>query len=114
MLDTIRKSILAGIGAVALTEEKIQELVQSFIQKGEISESEGESLISDVGKAVDEQKAKISAIVNQQVKDLLNGLNLVTKTDLEETEKALKKDFAKVEKQLTKLEKQVHGPQGNA
>ena len=106
MLEIIKKSILAGIGAFALTEEKIQETITEFVQKGQISQTEGESLVSELQKAVDTHKAKLTTLIDEHVKSLLNGLNLVTKHDLAEMEKNLKKDFAKVEKQLAKLEKQ--------
>ena len=75
--------------------------------KGEISQKEGESLVNDLQKALDENKAKLTAMIDQQVRNLFNELNLATKTDLAETEKKLKKDLANVEKHVAELEKQM-------
>jgi polyhydroxyalkanoate synthesis regulator phasin len=107
MLDVIKKSIFAGIGALALTEEKVQEVIDEFVQKGQISQKEAESLVSEVQKVVDQHKTKLTTMIDEQVKRILDELHLVTKDDLVELEKSLKKDFAKVEKQLAKLEKQM-------
>jgi len=105
MLDVIKKSIFAGIGALALTEEKVQEVIDEFVQKGQISQKEAESLVSEVQKVVDHHKTKLTTMIDEQVKRILDELHLVTKDDLAELEKNLKKDFAKVEKHLAKLEK---------
>jgi polyhydroxyalkanoate synthesis regulator phasin len=107
MLDVIKKSIFAGIGALALTEEKVQEVIDEFVQKGQISQKEAESLVSEVQKVVDQHKTKLTTMIDEQVKRILDDLHLVTKDDLVELEKSLKKDFAKVEKQFAKLEKQM-------
>jgi polyhydroxyalkanoate synthesis regulator phasin len=107
MLEVIKKSVLASIGMLALTEEKIQELTDELIQKGKLSQKEGESLVNEFQKALDENKTKLAAMIHEQVKSLLKELNLVTKDNLKELEKSLKQDFAKLEKQLAKLEKQV-------
>ena len=107
MFDMIKKSVFAGIGALAMTEDKIQELIDEFVQKGEISEKEGESLVKDLQQALDEQRTKFSNMVNEQVKNVLHELDLVTKNDLTDLEKNLKKEFSKIDKRLGKMEKQM-------
>lgn len=107
MLDLLKKSFFAGIGALALTEEKVHEVIDEFVQKGELNQQEGESLLKELQKAIDENKAKFTAMIDEQVKSVMDELNLVTKDDLTEMEKNLKKDFAKLEKRLAKYEKQV-------
>jgi polyhydroxyalkanoate synthesis regulator phasin len=106
MFDVIRKSMLAGVGALVFTEEKIKELVNEFVQKGELSQKEGESLVQEFQKVVGEQKTKVTDMVDDQVKKILKELHLVTKNDLAEVEQSLKKELAKIEKQLDKLEKE--------
>jgi polyhydroxyalkanoate synthesis regulator phasin len=107
MLDIIKKSMLAGIGALALTEEKIQEMIDEFVQKGQLSHKEGESLVNELQKVIDENKTKLNTMIDEHIKSLMDELNMVTKDDLTEMEKSLKKDFAKMEKRLAKLEKQL-------
>lgn len=105
MLDVIRKSILAGVGAIAYTEEKVQELVNEFVQKGEISQKEGESLFHELQQVIDSQRTKLTTTVEEQVTKILKELNLVTKADLTQVEEGMKKEFGRLEKQIAKLEK---------
>ncbi len=107
MFDIMKKSLFAGIGAIAMTEDKIQDMINDFVQKGEISEKEGASLIHEVRNAVDEQRTKISQMIDERVKSVLHDLHLVTKDDIDGLEQTLKKDFSKVEKRLGRLEKQL-------
>ncbi len=106
MLELIKKSVLLSIGALALTEEKIQELTDELVQKGKLSQKEGESLINELQKALHEHTEKLTGMINESVKRVFRELNLITKDDLLKLEKSLKQDFAKVEKQLAKIEKQ--------
>ena len=42
--DDLKKVILAGIGAVAITAEKSKEVVDELVKKGEISVEQGKAL----------------------------------------------------------------------
>lgn len=42
--DDLKKVILAGIGAAALTAEKSKELLEELVKKGEISVEQGKAL----------------------------------------------------------------------
>lgn len=107
MFEIMKKSLLAGIGAIAMTEDKIQELIDEVVKKGEISEQEGKSLVKELQNAVDEQRAKVTQMVDEQINRVLKELHLVSKHDIADLEQNLKKDFSKVEKRLAKLEKQL-------
>ena len=75
MLDLIKKSFFAGIGALALTEEKVHEVIDEFVQKGELSQKEGETLLNDLQKVMDENKAKLTTMIDEQVKNLNDELH---------------------------------------
>ena len=40
MFEMIKKSILAGIGAFVVTEEKVQEVIDDFVQKGKLTQQD--------------------------------------------------------------------------
>jgi polyhydroxyalkanoate synthesis regulator phasin len=107
MFDLIKKSMLAGIGAVVITEEKIQELATDFVEKGKITQQEGKTLVDELQKVVQENKEKLSSTIDERVNCFMKELNLLTKDDLVELEKSMKKDLAKVERRLAKIEKQL-------
>ena len=49
MVDMVRKVLLASIGAVALTQEEVEKVVNKLIERGEIAEKDGRKLINDTG-----------------------------------------------------------------
>jgi polyhydroxyalkanoate synthesis regulator phasin len=107
MFDIIKKSILAGVGAIVVTEEKIQDIVDDFVQKGKLTEEEGKSLIDELQKTLQENKTKLTATIDERIKCIMRDLNLITKDDLTEMEKSIKKDLATVKRRLTQIEKQM-------
>jgi len=48
MLEIFRKLLLAGIGAAAITKEKIEDIVRKLIKQGEISKEEEMKLLKKV------------------------------------------------------------------
>ena len=44
MLETIKKGLLASIGAVVLTRERIRQLLDKLVQEGKLSSEEAERL----------------------------------------------------------------------
>lgn len=52
--DGFRKIFLAGVGAVAMTAEKSQEVVAEFVRKGELTVEQGKSLNQELGRKAKE------------------------------------------------------------
>ena len=50
MVDAVHKVFLAGIGAVALAKEDMEDLVGKLVERGEIAEADGRKLMKDVMK----------------------------------------------------------------
>jgi polyhydroxyalkanoate synthesis regulator phasin len=107
MFEIIKKSIFAGIGALIVTEEKVQDVIADFVQKGELTQKEGETLINELQKVLQDNKAKFTTMIDERVKSIMDDLNMVSKEDLAETEKNIKKEVSKLDKRLAKLEKQL-------
>ncbi len=54
--DGVKKLILAGVGAVALTAEKADEIVGTLVEKGEITVDQGKELNKELKRTYDERK----------------------------------------------------------
>ncbi|MCS3923148.1 phasin family protein [Methanosalsum natronophilum] len=82
MRETIRKLGLMGIGAWALTEEKVNELVKELVEKGEMSREEGRMVFQEIIDERQRQKEHIEAKINERVNQMIEQTNLATKEDL--------------------------------
>ena len=54
--EGIRKLILAGVGAVAVTKEKSEAVVRELIKKGELTVEQGKALNAELKHKVEEAK----------------------------------------------------------
>lgn len=96
MIDMIEKTVLAGIGALALSQKKAEELVEEMKAKLNISEEEGRSLLENLKAAVEENRQKLEDIAREEVEKNLSRIGIVSKSDFD----ALKKKVATLEKRL--------------
>ena len=79
--DNIKKVILAGIGAVAVTAEKSKDLLDEMVEKGELTVEQGkvlnEELKHNIKKTVKEKKKKKEAdksVSDSDIADLLSRM----------------------------------------
>ncbi len=84
MLEFIRKGIFAGIGAVVLTKEKIQEMTRMLVEEGKISTDEGEKLADDLVKSGERQWEEINAKLQESMKKWGENVEMVRKKEFQE------------------------------
>ena len=56
--DGIKKIMLAGIGAIAVTAEKSKEIVDALVAQGELTVNQGKVLNAELRRTVEENVAK--------------------------------------------------------
>jgi len=81
-----RKVLLAGIGAIALAEEAIEDLVKRLVERGEIAEQDGRRLLRETrGKMRRRQKEarKTEQQLTGQVEEAISRPDVASKADVE-------------------------------
>ncbi|SDB62514.1 MULTISPECIES: phasin family protein [unclassified Butyrivibrio] len=58
LTDGLKKLLLAGVGAVALTTEKAGELLNEMVEKGEITVEQGKALNQELKRTVKDSTKK--------------------------------------------------------
>ena len=58
--EDLKKVLLAGIGAVAVTAEKSKEVVEDLVKKGELTVEQGKVLNEELKHDIQEQKEEVS------------------------------------------------------
>ncbi len=99
--NELYRLFLAGVGAAALTAEKGRELVDSFVEKGELTVEQGKVLNEELKHKVDEavkEHVHVTVVKEEaaepKAEDLLNAVDKLTPEELE----ALKKKLNEMEK----------------
>ena len=98
MSDLIRKALFAGIGAVALTKEKAEELVDELIKRGEVASEERPKIVQDLLGKAEETKKEWSGKVEKVVKETVEKLGIPAKAELDALSQKIDALTAEVEK----------------
>jgi len=85
---------MAGLGV----PEKMKDLVEDLVKKGELSESEGARLVKECTEKVTKSGEDISKSVSELIGKTLEKMNIPTRNEVEELKKKLKSLSSKVKK----------------
>jgi polyhydroxyalkanoate synthesis regulator phasin len=96
MTDIIEKTLLAGIGALALSQKKAEELISELQRRFNLGEEKGQQLLDSLQEAVRDQQQKLEEIARQEVQRTCTRLGLITRQEFD----ALQKKVHLLEKQL--------------
>jgi poly(hydroxyalkanoate) granule-associated protein len=99
ILEGVRKVLLAGVGALSLAQEEIEDFVHKLIERGEIAEKDGRTLIEDIREKRKKQAQKAQKEFDKRIEELLVRLNIPTKADLDE----LKTKIAELNEKIDQL-----------
>jgi poly(hydroxyalkanoate) granule-associated protein len=102
MRDMLRKVLLATIGAAAIAQEEVEALVNKLIERGEIAEKDGKSLIHEMMEKRKSKTEKIEDEVSKNVADVLKKMNIPSKADVE----VLNQKITGLSKKIDELKKQ--------
>lgn len=93
MADALRKLLLAGLGAIDLTEEKAKAVFNELVARGEISEKDAKEVISEWAKRAAEHKGRLQEDVEKAVQRTLSAVGIARQAEID----ALKAKIADLE-----------------
>lgn len=86
---SLKNLLLAGIGSMAYTYEKAEDIVNELVKKGEIAVNDGKELSEELKRKIDKYKSEDIPLTIERLKTALSGLNLATKKDIDELKKRI-------------------------
>lgn len=104
MFDIIQKALLAGLGM----QEKVKELVDELVKKGELSESQGAKLIKEWSEKAGATKDEFDKNIRELVNKAIEKVNFPTRKEIDELSdkvKALTKRVKRLEEYIGEKEK---------
>ena len=101
MLEFAEKIMLAGMGMLTLSQQKVEEIVKEAKDRLNLSEEEGKKLMSKLQDAAQENQKKLEKLALEEVKKSCERLGVVTEDELGK----LNRKISDLEKRLKALEK---------
>jgi len=105
MIELIKKAVLTGIGVASLTKEKMEEISKEFVEKGKLSEEEGEKLVADMLKRAEDSRKSLEKQTEKIVDTTLGKMQLVRASDISELKteiEGLRKDVESLKNNCNK------------
>jgi poly(hydroxyalkanoate) granule-associated protein len=99
--ETMRRVLLAGMGAVALAQEEVEAFVAKLVERGELAEQDGKKLVRDVMEKRKKETKKAEDQLDKRVEELLDRMNVPSKSDIE----ALSAKITALSKKVDELKK---------
>jgi poly(hydroxyalkanoate) granule-associated protein len=95
MLEVMRKLMLAGVGALALSRDEAEEFINRLVERGELAQKDAQNLIDETVdrlrkttqpqiNPIQSSVANLSTQVETNLEQLLNRLNIPSKRDIDE------------------------------
>jgi polyhydroxyalkanoate synthesis regulator phasin len=84
--DVVGQLLLAGVGAVSLTAERIEDLIDSFVEQGGVQRDEARAAIDDLLSRWRGDATRMTERAGAGVQGVFRELGLVLRSEYEELE----------------------------
>ena len=101
ILESLRRVLLASVGAVALTIEEIGDLVDKLVERGEIAEQEGKKLINEIKQKRMKNADEAEDMASTRMREMMDKMDIPTKSDIDD----LSAKIATLSKKVDELKK---------
>lgn len=89
LLAGVRRVLMAGVGAVVLAQEDVEEFVKKLVDRGEIAEKDGRKLVDDILEKRKGRAQKAEDALETRIEGLLDRMNVPSKSDIDELSKKI-------------------------
>jgi polyhydroxyalkanoate synthesis regulator phasin len=88
MLDTVRKYVEAGMGA--LSSKRAEELAKSLVKRGEAGKEQATKIARDLSDWSKKSRDRLTGVVQREVKKQVGALGFATKGEMESLRKRVR------------------------
>lgn len=98
MMDLIKKTLLAGVGAAVITREKVESALDEFVRQGKVTSQEARAMAD-----------KIAADGRREFEELSKSVNDMIRDRFSREERQTQDRLAALEARIAALEQRVGG-----
>jgi polyhydroxyalkanoate synthesis regulator phasin len=69
MIDAIKKTLLAGVGAAVITKEKVESALGEFVQQGKVSSAEARQMAEKIAEDGRKEFEAMSHELNEKIRE---------------------------------------------
>lgn len=95
--EFVEQSMLMGLGAVSLTRETAQNIVDEMVKRGQAQREEASDMVEQLLQRGEKERNTLRRLVREEVQEVLKELQLPTHADMKAIEKKLDAILQKLE-----------------
>lgn len=86
MGELLSKTLLFGLGALTVSKERAEEMMDAWVKKGEVSRDEARKIVEDYVEKGKKEKAALEEAINSEISKALGDANLASREDIQRLE----------------------------
>ena len=98
MQDLLKKAFSLGIGVLLVSKDKIEEVVNELVKRGELGQEEGKNLVKELIEKGEASMHEVEGKIEKIIQSVTEKLNLPTRKELNE----LKSEIEQLKEKLNK------------
>lgn len=75
MVDIIKKTLLAGVGAVVITKEKVEAALDDYVKQGKVSSADARAMAEKIAADGRREFETMSGELNDRISDFVSRLD---------------------------------------
>jgi len=83
MLESLRKLVYIGLGAAAISRDKVKQAIDDMVSQGEVSADEGRKLYDDIMNRAEEEARSLNDRIKSQVRQYLTDAGVADRSQIE-------------------------------
>jgi len=88
-MSVVKKMMSLGLGIILITEEKVRQVVDELIKKGELAESQKEGLVKEIISKAAEKGQTIEEEICALIEKVFSKMGVATKEDIKRLEEKI-------------------------
>ncbi|MCS7209643.1 MAG: phasin family protein [Fimbriimonadales bacterium] len=87
--ELLEQGMLMGLGAVSLTRETAQNLVDEMVKRGQAQREEASEMVEQLLKRGEKERNALRKLIREEIQEVLRELQLPTHADIKAIERKL-------------------------
>lgn len=101
VLDFLEQSRRAGLGALSMADDARERAYRRMVEQGEMAEDEAREFMSSLGENLGKQRKDLERSIDRRVRDIVDGMRLPSRTEIDALNKKLDRVLAKLDDALS-------------
>ena len=105
LIDSIKRLLYFGFGAAALSADKLRELIDELVKRGELTTEEGKKIYEELVSRGEQERRNLNTQIRNQVLEILKEVGVADQAKVA----ALESKVEELERKLEDLSAKISG-----